>query len=349
MNKSEQILHNALENLQQSTGVKYKLQVRKPGDKMSGDGIVELSIGKDKKKFMVMVEGVFRTVHMAKVLGQWGDQPVLFIAPSISEEAKEELKRKAASYLEESGNCHIRINGSIIHVQGKKKIPSKVSPSRAFKKTGLKVIFQYLINPGFINASYREIADHAEVSLGNITYINNSLKKDGFIIELSEDKNQLINVEELFERWVDGYIRVLRPSLLRFRADFFDEVLKEENRGWKSIPLDKELSCWGGEPAANIITDYIMPQSWTLYSSEKRMDLVSKYYIFPAENGRIEVYDKFWSHKTFPSRLAHPITVYADLLATNNARCIEVANMIKEQYINEHLQRISNTGDKKGN
>ena len=75
----------------------------------------------------------------------------------------------------------------------KEVIIEKEKINRAFTKTGLKVIFHFLLNDNQLNQTYREIANKAGVGLGNINYVINGLKENGYLVNLNDNHYKLTN------------------------------------------------------------------------------------------------------------------------------------------------------------
>jgi len=99
----------------------------------------------------------------------------------------------------------------------------------------------------------------------------------------------------------------------------------------------------GGEPAAAVLTDYLRPGVLTLYG-EKVPGLLAARQKFlkepaPGHTAVVEVRKRFWNFPGDPqhNNLVPPLLVYADLLATGDARCIETARMIYDAYVARSL------------
>ncbi|HCE09632.1 MAG TPA: hypothetical protein DEQ40_13730, partial [Oxalobacteraceae bacterium] len=127
--------------------------------------------------------------------------------------------------------------------------------------------------------------------------------------------------------------RVLRPRTLLGR--YYVPTLE----GWKDWPLAEHGALWGGEPAAAMLTDYLRPGVLTIYA-EKLPGLLAARQKFmkepaPGHAAVVEVRRRFWNFPGDPEhdKLVPPLLVYADLLATGDARCIETAKMIYETYV----------------
>ena len=152
-----------------------------------------------------------------------------------------------------------------------------------------------------------------------------------FILKTKQTK-KLKNAKELLNRWITAYHDVFRPRLLKKKMRF----IKAENYNkWTNIDLnqDNSLTFWGGEPGAFLLTGYLHPGIFTIYTdrnwqSFKEIDLV------PDDNGTIEILEIFWDLRTWQG--VPPVLIYADLMGSGSDRKIETAKMIFEnelQYI----------------
>lgn len=268
--------------------------------------------------------------------------PFMIIAGSIFPKLKEDLIQKNISYLEANGNLFLRQNDLLIWIDTQKPIASlKEKGNRAFSKTGLKVVFHFLVNAEIVNLPYRDIAQTAKVGLGNINYVLNGLKDKGFLVKLDKAQSILTNKQELLLKWAEAYQDKLKPAL--FIGSF--RFAKDNDRlNWKQLPLQNQKTYWGGEPAGDLLTHHLRPAGMTLYTSESKNELIKNYRLIPDENGSIKAYWKFWdiSHASENSSVEEaltvpPILVFADLINENDKRCRETAQLIYEQFIQPNL------------
>ncbi|MFX8984348.1 hypothetical protein ABTN17_20385, partial [Acinetobacter baumannii] len=79
---------------------------------------------------------------------------------------------------------------------------TKEKTGRAFTKTGLKLVFHFLLNEAFINLTYREMAHRTGIGFGNINIIINDLKEQGFLLQVNKQEYKLNNKKELLQRWM---------------------------------------------------------------------------------------------------------------------------------------------------
>ena len=73
----------------------------------------------------------------------------------------------------------------------------------------------------------------------------------------------------------------------------------------------------------------------SIYTNQPLGKLLLKNKIKKDPNGNIEIFKAFWEFEyNWPHRnLVHPLLIYADLLATGDARNIETAEIIYEQEL----------------
>lgn len=259
------------------------------------------------------------------------DHPLLLIAKYINAQMADQLKQDGLEFIDTAGNAFINNPPLYIFVKGNRlpEILRRPPLERVFKPAGLKMVFAFLCNPGFENKTYREIAAAADVGLGTVNWIMKDLKRLGFLLDGGKRGQKLIQRENLLQRWVIAYPEQLRPRQMlgRYRGD---------TGWWQQKTLDPLKAQWGGEVAAARLTQYLKPGLITIYIAPHALNQ------FLFENrlrrdvaGDIEILERFWTpDETWKkNELAHPILVYADLLAAGNQRDIETAKIIYEQHI----------------
>lgn len=102
--------------------------------------------------------------------------------------------------------------------------------------------------------------------------------------------------------------------------------------------IEPGRTVWGGEPAGELLTDYLNPEVFTIYTVEKKNKAMVKWKLIPAPEGAIRIYDKFWQDEFADVHPYAPeLLVYADLLLTGDPRCIETARMIYDKYLKDEF------------
>jgi hypothetical protein len=304
------------------------------------------------KRIPAQVKGDFRMHELGKILQQKSNYGnFILIANILPDTIKEKLRQEGISYLDTAGNAFIIYPPSLtIAIDGKKREVNQASvKDKAFTKTGMRVVFNYLKSPSLLQLPYRTIADSVGVSLDTIAKTNESLKQQGFIRQLTGKQVALTDKERLFKKWADVYETRIKPPLFYQKFSFLNA---EAERNWKSIPLSIN-ACWGGEAAADLQTDFIRPAIFTLYSTESKGELMRNYRFKPDPNGNIHVYLPFidikficYEEPIIPNlvvglandleknkHFTHPLLTYTDLLNSGDARNYEVAQKLYESDV----------------
>lgn len=330
----EKIVNTALENLRKNTGIEgfYTANLKK-----GLDGEVDLIFQNAKEKLVVEVRREIRNHQLPAIEDiARNTESFILIAETIFPKIKEELRKRGIGYLDTAGNIFLQTDKNHLWIEGHKNLkPNTEKPNRTFKAAGLKVIYLFLTDENMLNQPQRTIAENAGIALGNINYILTGLKEQKFLIEKNKKEFQIINKNELLQKWIIGFEENLKPTL---HLGNFRFVKTDDERNWKKLKLKQHQTFWGGEPAGDMITHYLQPEVFTIYTEETRNDLIKNYRLVPELNGNIKVYKKFWKdHKGFNETVVHPILAYTDLLNTGDSRCIETAKMIYDKHLEQNI------------
>ena len=326
-----QIVDQALENLQTTTLLRGTWSQNGHGPL---DGTLQLVAEEKVWNFNVEIKNELRPQFMPQLL-QYNQvhTPFLLVAYRIPAKINEELRKNNIAYLEANGNLYLKEPDVWFWFDTQE--PLKIQQNernRAFTKTGLKVVFEFLINPSLLNLPSRQIAEQTGTSIGNVTHIMNGLKKDKFLLSLTGNTYQLVQKQDLMNKWIAAYEQVLKPSLHVGTFRFLNE---DDFTNWKNLKLLAKTTRWGGEPAGDLLTHHLRPAELTLYTTETRMELMRNYRLLPTDNGNVKVYQAFRPLENTDDALqvVHPMLVYADLMIQNDKRCRETAQMIYEKYL----------------
>lgn len=320
-----EILNRAVDGLKNATGIKAEyLNTNTLGDRLA------LTFNETVYTFVVDVKTEIRKFQLEKLITlKQQYENLLLVAESLFPAIKETLRELNIFYLETNGNTYIKTDGLFLFVEANKTTKElKTSGNRAFTKTGLKVLFQFLLNKELINQPHRFIAEKAAVALGNVPQIISGLRKTGYIIPVDTKQYTWNNRQELLQRWIEGYETTLRPTLKKGNFE-----LKSD---WNDLQINTMKTTWGGEPAADILTNYLRPEKLVLYTLETRNELIQNYKMIPEEHGNIVVYDLFWPIDK-KMNTAPPLLVYADLIIEGGNRNEETAKLIFDEYIKPNI------------
>lgn len=268
-------------------------------------------------------------------LKHWGEitkKPPLLVTAHITPPVADRLAAADQEFVDAAGNAYLNAPGIFVLITGRKpeKDVTAEKPGRAFTTAGLKTLFALICNPGLAAAPYREIAAAAGVALGALPGVLDGLQQAGHLHVMGR-KRKLITTKRLLDEWALAYARALRPKqLLR-------KLVAPTIETWRTWDLLADQLRWGGEPAAALLTKYLRPGVLTLYAEKVPARLIVEQRLTTArpndEHNIVEIRQRFWGEGLGDKNRADvvpPVLVYADLLATGDARCIETAQMIYE-------------------
>lgn len=295
------------------------------------DGMLTVDYKGVKQKFFVDYKREVRKVQLNELFEKAEKyKPLLIIAGNLFANIKEILHNNQIAYLDLKGNINIETEKFLIKIDGKNNgIIQQEKFGRAFTKAGIKLVMLFLLDEKRINFTYRTIATEAGIATGNVKFILDGLIQEGYALRKNEKQLKLVNKKELLHKWVTAYNEKLKPTL---HIGNFRFLRQNDFLNWKKLPLDNTKALWGGEAAGNILTGYLVPETLTIYTTDKRLEIVKNYQIIPDIEGNVKVYQKFWSMKDVDNQ-AQYLIAYADLIHQNDQRCIETANKIYDQYL----------------
>ena len=344
--REKKTLDAALAAFAAATGLRASLVAVEPRITAAHpDAIVQLGEAGREAAFVAEIKTVDRATTLAQVKAQLAtfDGRGLLVAPYLTPELANRCRQIELPFIDTAGNAHLNVQGLYVFIKGEKR-PDNMTPmgtQRAGTATALRVVFALLHRPDLLNATYRDIVHAAGVALGAVGWVFFDLEKRGYAAGGKRQRNRrLLEPKRLMEEWVTNYPIKLRPKLnpRRFRAAIPD--------WWKEAKLP-EGAYWGGEVAADRLTHYLKPATFTIYirpapdtGRENLTALVGTHRLRADPMGDIEILDTFWNFEEDPAHpeLVPPLLIYADLIATFDPRNLEVAKLVHERYV-DHVPR----------
>lgn len=328
-----EILQNALEILKKTTNLTVDIQPNTFHAAYGPDAVIRIAFQDMECYFAAEVKNMLTRATLGVAVQQLQKFPQkgLLITQYITPQIADLLKGMDVPFIDAAGNAYINEPPLFIFIKGNKLADTyrPEPPTRAFRPAGLQVVFALLCNPGLENAPFREINKAAAVALGTVGWVMRDLKQMQYLVDMGKRGRRLIRKENLLTKWVTTYPEQLRPKQLigRYRAIDYN--------WWKHTELHTFKAYWGGEIAATMLTKYLKPQIVTIYTKQPLGKLLLKNKIKKDPNGDIEILKAFWKFEyNWPHpNLVHPLLIYADLLATGDARNIETARIIYDQEL----------------
>jgi len=337
--KENELLQFALEALRNNLPGQAEIRTANPvrDPRVRADYLLRIAMqGKEIRYYAEVKTNVTKADKLLAMMRKADlHHPLLLVTKYINPQLADELKQNGTEFIDTAGNAFINQPPLYVFVKGNKPEIVKVPPlKRTFKPAGLKVIYGFLCNPGLENKTYREIAAETDVALGTVDWIMKGLKELRFLLDMGKRGQRLIQKEKLLQRWVTAYPEQLRPKLTL-------GLFRGNHEWWRQKKLDPLKAQWGGEVAAEKLTQYLQPQIITIYTTPQHLNqLLAENRLRKDETGDVEILKRFWKPPEMwkYEDLVHPILIYADLLATGNERDIETAKMTYDKHILELIR-----------
>lgn len=325
------LLKAALAASEAALGLQWTVP-KKPAGRQAAtaDALLELRHAGKTLKYVAEVKRRLRPATLGVTIHQLAahGEHALLVTDHVTPPLADQLRAQGVQFIDTAGNAFLNAPPLLIWVKGEKPADRLAPPrdrGRAFAATGLQVVFALLCKPGATNNPYREIGRLAGVAHGTVGWVMPELEGLGFIAHVGEQR-RLMNVDRLLRQWAEGYIRVLRPKLVlgRYQAPTLE--------WWNTTnPRIYEYTL-GGEAAAGRLTRHLRPGTITVYGAKVEPRFLVDHKLRKNTDGEVEILKRFWRFDE-EEELAPAPLIYADLIQKNDARCLEAAQILHDQFI----------------
>lgn len=333
-NQPDPILETAIQAVGERTGL--ALTAVDPGPR--ADLLIQLDNAHTHPGYQAEIKPYLnkQTVGLLAAHTTQDHTPTMLVADYVNRQQAERLRQLNIPFIDTAGNAYVNEPPIFVFATGNKPeiLPTAKPRVRLFQPTGLKLIFALLNQPGLEQRPYREQAHVADIALGGVAWIMNDLREGGYLITPTPKTRRLINKQALVDLWVENYPARLREKLVLGR------YTTTRDQWWQDINIADYQAYWGGEIAADRLTHYLKPQDTTLYADKVPARLLLENRLLKANNGNVEIVKRFWN-VDFPEKtqqVVPPLLIYADLIATGDARNIEVAQLVFDDYVARRIQ-----------
>ncbi|KUL36790.1 hypothetical protein ADL15_13030 [Actinoplanes awajinensis subsp. mycoplanecinus] len=263
-----------------------------------------------------------------------GSPPMLLVGRQINSRSAAAFRDAQIQFIDTLGNAYLSFGEVLIDVRGRTApvgeqqppVPAGTGqrrPANLFSPGRAQVILALLAWPELVGEKVRQVASTAGVSVGQAHDALGQLTEAGFLVPGSWGP---VRFEELLDYWTAAYPTGLgrRLEAARFHGD-------------PARPISSERPVYlSGESAQGL--DIARPSTLTVYlaSVDSRLPVANRWSTNPDRARNVFVRRKFWvsprpdeEDPAVPTQNAPWPLVYADLLATGDARLAEVARTWK--------------------
>jgi hypothetical protein len=340
----QELIQTAINKLNQQTGLVINFH-----DYETGIADVEISLPGVKQRLMIKCKKWLNTANLQKYLGELALKnlltDVVLVTDYINPNQATLLKEQKISFIDLAGNSYINKPPVYIDIQGKKpekphnEVALAKQLGKAFQPKGMKIVFMLLTKPELVNAPMRKIADIAEVALGTVKQVIDDLIYQDIIIQKGQRLKVLADKQGLLDKWLAAYPTNVEAKLNK-------EIYTTDNTDLlKNIAINDLKALWGGEYAAQLYDNYLNAKDYLIYVKPEYKNEVlkaarlRKAKVDEIQNGLITkviladppiAIEKIATPNT---NWAHPLLIYANLMASNDPRNADAARRLYEKHI----------------
>ena len=265
---------------------------------------------------------------------------ILVASSYVSESLAAKLRKRRIWFADSAGNAYVEVPGALfVYSVGKKPAAVRAAKAHWMSEQGAKVLYELLACGPLVEATYRDIEESTGVSLGMISKLVSEWVKDGILERRGRGTYEIVHGARLLDMWVRAYADTLQPkvTLGRYRAagrsSFAAMIAAAEEE------MDLDHITVGGEYAADLLTGAQRAQSLRLYVPEEERGRVQRaFQLVPSPEGNVEMCEAFAGDigRATPEmepRVAHPVLVVAELLASDETRLGKVAAEIRRKHL----------------
>lgn len=331
LKREHETLAQSLQEIEQ-LGLTIKVRYGLRGKNQDhADTEVQADYAGQKLTYTPAVKHNLRQATLGALLQQMqaiGDKRPLLVADHITPPMAARLREQNVEFVDTAGNAYLHQPPLLIWVTGKPR-PADQKPipgNRAFRTSGLRVLFALLCKPDIADLPYRDIARMAGVSHGTVGWVMAELPLLGYLSEYRK-RRVLVQYGRLLNQWAEAYARTLRPKsmLAQYQAD--------DIAWWQNLDATQYEYLLGGEPAGARLTGHLRPERITLYGDAINHQLAVRYQLRQTNSSNVEILQRFWHFSEQPAGLTPKPLIYADLLASGDTRCIETAKIIYSELV----------------
>lgn len=318
-------------------GVRVELEPQTVGQHHA-DALLRLRTPKGERALWAEIKRTHLTRPLIdNLLGRMGDlveRQCILLAPHVGSEIARYLREKNTNYLDMVGNCFLTIDKDYLALVEGRRPERKAPLERGVRGPGHQVLFVILARPDLLNAPVRIVGEAAGVGKTAAAEMLTRLESEG-LIGVDRDGRRLLKPQILLDRWIAGYMALVRPRLLigRFRTNDPDPEMLEAR-------IEREFGetvtwAWGGGAAAMRLTQHYRGPETVLHLDAQVPNFRKRLRAIPANDGPLIVLT-VPGHVAFEGvkpKTVHPLLIYTELLVAGHERALEAAEEIRNQHL----------------
>lgn len=325
-------------------GVRLHLRAVAPRAKAEGGTLVadaDLAItfrGRTTTLHVELKRTHLGTTVVQALVGALGDRArrwILF-APYIGRPLAEFLERHGLNYLDLRGNCHLVVGEHLrAHVEGQRG--NTTARPKGTRPAGVRALFALLAAPDLLPAPGRTIARVAGTMHPTALAAVRRLEQAGALVHDRRQRRWIPGgLRIAFERWVDEYATILRPTLVVGTYRTPDPGPPDLDRRVADIAAGGGGVWLGGAAAAFRVAPHHRGDRTVVHVECDVDRLLRALRAVPDPKGTLLLLKlpegQHWAKGTTPHTV-HPLCVYAEMLQGADDRMVEAAEIFRKKAL----------------
>lgn len=303
------------------------------------DGVVRVRSPASQTTYDIVTKGRLRPAMLGTLIAQLASlqardpsRPLLLVTEHASPTIIDRLVAASVQFIDAAGNAYLTGPGLYVYCRGQERPDAGVRSAESLTTAKLEVLFVLLQDKSLRNADYREVAAAAGVSLGTVSNATKALRARGYV---TGGESRRLAFDAALAAWELHYADLLRAKFLRGRFTCRDFGLQDLPDRLRDGLADAGAFALGGELGASLLTGYLRPASAAVYAQLDPRQFIRHLRVVPADDGEIALYAPITPRVATPGpdRIADPILIRAELLASGGDRQREVADLILRDHI----------------
>ncbi len=282
--------------------------------------------------------------NAGRVLGHRGKAlaTTILVARFFDRHAGELLRLSRVNHVDAAGNLYLELDGGrfLAHVEGRLPRRQERQRSVGLRAAGQRVLFAILASPDLLGTTVRELGRQSGASRQAVSELLARLRTEGALVRDGRSQHHFVpgRREALRERFATGWLDSLRPTLLvaTYR-------LRETDTARSDATIERLLNtagvAWGfgGTAGAMRLAPHYRGRDTVLHVEAWTDDFTRRLGLVPDRNGPVQIYRSMGKLDLLPKNkhCAHPLLVYAELVASPDDRAREAAGVLADALLRD--------------
>jgi hypothetical protein len=258
----------------------------------------------------------------------------ILLAPYIPPITADILSSRGANYVDQAGNLRIALDTDYLAWIAGRKPERGPAQGRGLGIAGYQVLFTLLADETMAARPLRVLAEEAGVSKAAAGDMLARLEIEGNL-HRRQQLPTLVNKRALFDRWLHGYETLVRPRAIINRFVTAEPSVASFEQLVERRLADDPDWVWGGAAAAFRLNGRFRGETTVIHHRRPDASLPRALELVRAQHGPV-VLLRGRGRMAFDGeapRTAHPLIVYAELIAQGGDRERSAAEEVREKFL----------------